>query len=470
MNLSFLDLAAVAFYFGLMAVVGVLTRRTKTFSEFAVGKHAVPAIMVFASLATTIVGPGFSIGFTGKSWGVGYVFYFLTLSYAVQVVLCGLYFAPRLSLERDCSSLGDVMRKRYGKFAQLLTGIVSVGLCVGFTAIMGKIGGAMLHAVSGWPMELCLIAVTGATALLTFTGGLRATVATEAIQFTFKCLIVPLMLFMALARSPDTLAALSTKASEMTEQAFSKMNGVQIFGIVLSFALGEVLLPPVANRALSAKSGSASRAGFLLAGGFVVAWLAVVATLGILAHGIVPAGTAGDDVFVTLGRSVLPAGVFGLLLAAMIAIIMSSQESVLNSSAVAFVRDIVQVYRPVSERATLRLAKVSTLCIAALAIFIAHYSPSIIDGLIMLYSIWAPTILVPLLVGLYVRRPRPLAGCLSILGGGGASLTWQLMKEPHGVPAIVVGLVVCSVCYAAGHALGRGHAVASLQPSQGLTP
>jgi SSS family solute:Na+ symporter len=154
-----------------MAILGVLTRRTKTFSEFAVGKHSVPAMMIFASLAATIVGPGFSIGITGKSWSMGYLFYYLTLPYALQIILVGLYFAPRLSQERDCNSLGDVMRKRYGRFTHLLTGIVSVGLCIGFTAVMGKIGGSMLNTVTGWPMEMCLISVTGATALLTFTGG-----------------------------------------------------------------------------------------------------------------------------------------------------------------------------------------------------------------------------------------------------------------------------------------------------------
>lgn len=464
MNLTPLDVAAVVFYFALMVALAFLTRRTKTFQEFAVGKHSVPTTMIFASLAATIVGPGFSIGVTGKGWGMGFLFYYLMLSYALQVILVGLYFAPRLSRERDCNTLGDVMRKRYGRFTQLLTGIISVGLCVGFTAIMGKIGGAMLHDVTAWPLGICIVAVTGVTALLTFTGGIRATIATEAVQFSLKSIVVPVMLLLAIVKSPHSLATVSGNAAALTAQAYAGMTGWQMFGISLSFALGEVLLPPYANRALAAKSEAASRSGFLMAGGFTVIWFAIVSALGIVAHGLIKGNPASDDIFITIGRAVLPSGVFGLLLATMVAIIMSSQESVLNSSAVAFVRDVVGIFFRLSESATLSLAKVSTLLIAALAIFVARYSPSIIDGLLVLYSLWAPTILLPLLLGLHLRNTKPLASWLSIIGGGAASLIWHLEKEPGGIPAIVVGLAVAGVMFALGHFIGTAAQSEQLKP------
>jgi len=455
MNLSPLDIAAVLLYFVLMGVLGYLTRRTKTFSEFAVGGRSVPATMIFASLAATIVGPGFSVGITNKSWDQGFLFYYLTVAFSIQILLTGLLFAPRLAQERDCNTLGDVMRKRYGRFTQLLTGILSVGLCIGFTAVMGKIGGAMLNGITGWPMPVCLVAVTGITALLTFAGGLRATIATEGLQFSLKAIIVPAMLLFAISKSSMPMAELSEKASSLTSDAFQGMTAWQLIGVAVSFAFGEILIPPYANRALAAKSVSASKKGFLFAGGFVIVWLAIVAALGIVAHGILPADTKPDDVFVALGRAVLPAGLFGLLLAAIIAIVMSSQESVLNSAAVAFVRDIVGIFASPGERATLLLAKGSTLVIAGAAIVAAQFSPSIIEGLLLLYSIWAPTILVALIAGLYIKNTRPLASWLSILGGAAVSLGWQFAKEPGGVPAILVGLAASMALYSIGHLLGR---------------
>ncbi len=455
MNLHPLDIASVAGYFILMGVLGYMTRRTKNFSEFAVGGRSIPPFMIFASLAATIVGPGFSVGITSKSWTMGFLFYLLTVTFAVQTLLTGLFFAPRLAMERDCNTLGDVMRKRYGRFSHLLTGILSVGLCIGFTAVMGKIGGAILQSITEWPMAVCIVAVTGATALLTFTGGLRATIATEGMQFSMIAIVVPVMLLISAGKSSVSIAELSAKANELTSVAFHGMTTWQLIGIAVSFALGEVLIPPYANRALSAKSVSASKAGFLLAGGFVIIWLAIVASIGIVAHGIIPAETKPDDVFVAVARAVLPAGFFGVLLATIVAIVMSSQESVLNCAAVAFVRDIVGIFVSPSEKAALLIAKLSTLGIAIIAILAAQFSPSIIDGLLLLYSIWAPTILVALIAGLYIKKTRPLASWLSILGGAAVSLGWQFAKEPAGVPAILVGLVASMILYAIGHAFGR---------------
>jgi SSS family solute:Na+ symporter len=455
MNLDPLDVIAVAGYFALMGVLGYLTRRNKTFREFAVGGHSVPATMIFASLAATIIGPGFSVGITSKSWGQGFLIYFLTVTFAVQTLLSGFLFAPRLAKERDCNTLGDVMRKRYGRFTQLLTGILSVGLCIGFTAVMGKIGGIILHGITNWPLVACIIAVTGTTALLTFTGGLRATIATEGVQFSLKAIIVPAMLLLAVQKSSVPLAELSARAGEMASTALGGMTAWQVIGIAVSFMLGELLIPPYANRALAAKSEAASKSGFLLAGGFVILWLAIVAALGIVARGVLPSDTSADDVFVAVGRAVLPPGVFGLLLATLVAIVMASQESVLNSSAVAFVRDIVTIFAAPGERVTLVLAKVSTLVIAALAIFVAQYAPSIIDGLLILYAIWAPSIIVSLVAALFLKNPKPLASWMSILGGAAVSLVWQLSNEPGGVPAILVGLAASLLLYAIGHQVGR---------------
>ena len=470
MNLHPLDIAAVAGYFALMGVLGYLTRRTKTFSEFAVGGRSVPSVMIFASLAATIVGPGFSVGITSKSWNQGFLIYFLTVTFAIQTLLTGLLFAPRLARERDCTTLGDVMRKRYGRFTHLLTGILSVGLCIGFTAVMGKIGGGILSNITGLPLPVCLVVVTTTTALLTFTGGLRATIATEGFQFSLKAIIVPVMVFLAVSKSSISLSELSDKASVLYDTALKGMTTWQVIGIAVSFALGEVLIPPYANRALAAKSDTASKTGFLLAGGFVVIWLAVVAALGIVAHGVIPADTKPDDVFVAVGRAVLPSGVFGLMLATLVAIVMASQESCLNSAAVAFVRDVVGIFTTPGDKVILVLAKVSTLVIAAIAILAAQFSPSIIEGLLLLYSIWAPTILVALIAGLFIKRTRPLASWLSILGGAAASLGWQYAKEPSGVPAILVGLAASTILYILGHAIGRpiDHEIGTIEPTNAV--
>jgi len=468
LGLSALDGAAIVGYFLLMGVLGILTRRNRTFKEFALGRQSIPAMMIFASLAATIVGPGFSFGFTTKGYETGFLFFFLCVTYAFQTIVTGVFLAPRLTRMRDCATLGDVMNKRYGKFAQFLTGVLSVGLLVGFTAIMGKIGGSMLHAITDWPLTACLILVTGTTALLTFAGGLRATIATEAMQFTMFSIIVPVVVLLAIWNSPVSVAEHAAKGWELTASGYEAMSALALFGIAISFLLGETLLPPYANRALAAKSTQGSTAGFVMAGVYTIIWLGVVAVLGVLAHSFVPDGTAADNVFVLMGKQLLPIGVYGILLAAVVGIVMSSQEAVLNSGAVAFVKDIVGVFGAQSEKRALFLGKAATLGIAVAAIYFAHFAPSIIDGLLILYSIWAPSILLPLIAALYGWRGGSVSGWLSMLMGAGVSMVWQLMlNEPAGIPAILAGLVGS----AAGYLVGMGfNTTTNMDPIKENTP
>lgn len=435
------DLFAISGYCIILLLLGYLTRRNKTFAEFALGQHALPTLMIFASLAATIVGPGFSIGFTEKGYTTGFLFFFLCLSYPLQTIMSGLFLAPRLTRQRDCATLGDVMNKSYGKLTQFLTGIISVGLLIGFTAIMGKIGGTMLHAVTEWPLLLCYTLVTGSTALLTFTGGVRATVATEAFQFSLFSSVVPVLVLVAFWNNPTPLAEISAKAWALTSSGFYATSTPVLLGIVVSFFLGEMLLPPYANRALAAQSDKSASSGFVLAGLYTVVWLGVVCVLGVLAQTALPVGTAPADAFLAMGKLFLPAGLYGLLLAAILAIIISSQEAVLNSGAVSFVKDIIGPIDAPTEKRALLLGKGATLVMAALAVYVAQFAPSIIDGLLILYSLWVPTIIVPLIGALYGWRVTPASGWLSILLGGGTSLVWQVqLHEPAGFPAILVGL------------------------------
>ena len=464
MGVAAFDLVGIIGYFAFVGIFAYLTRRTRTFSEFSLGGQKVPAVMIFSSLAATYIGPGYSVGFTAKAFTTGFAFWILALTYGFQTVLMGIYFAPRLAKNhRDCHTIGDVMAKHYGKFAQILTGIVSVGLCIGFTAVMGKIGGILLQEITGWHLSISIAIVTLFTAVYTFTGGLRAVVATEGLQFSLFSIIVPVMLVVAFLKSPGNAADLSGIASRLTSAGLSDLTGMQMLGIAISFLLGETLIPPYTNRALAAKTSEATRKGFIAAGIYAFIWLAIVACLGVVAHQYMPSDTNPDSVFIQMGKLLLPAGVFGLLLAALIAIVMSSQESVLNAGTVAVVRDIISVNRPLSDKLSLIIGRLGTILIAIIAVIVAGFSPSIIDGLLICYSVWAPSVLLPFLLALYLKKTSSLAGWLSIIMGAGTSILWQtILKEPAGVPAILVGLALSAAAYGFGHIFGQKNYPVSL--------
>jgi len=448
MTITGLDVVMIVAYFCAIGVFAYFTRRTRSFSEFSVARHSIPAAMIFASMCASYVGPGFAVGMTSRGFATGYVFYFLAMGFVLQTILVGIFIAPKLTSKfRDCYTVGDVMDRCYGPVAHLLSGIVSVGICIGFCSVMARIGGGMLSAITGWNLMLCIVLITGATALYTMTGGIRASIATDALQFGLFSIIIPVLLLIAVLKVPDS-SVVWAQAQALTSEGFDGFSTIQIVAILLSFLLGETLVPPYANRALASKGASESSRGFIFAGAYGIVWLAIVVTLGIFGHQFVAAGTAPDDVFVAMGSSLLPAGAFGLLLAALLAIVMSSQDSVLNAGAVSVVRDVIGFRKDMEDKPALLTGRWSTLFIAALAAIVARYSPGIIEGLLIIYSIWAPALLLPLLLGLFRRQTSHAAGVSSMLAGGLSSLIWQfVLNSPGEFPAILVGLSAGLIAY-----------------------
>jgi SSS family solute:Na+ symporter len=321
---------------------------------------------------------------------------------------------------------------------------------------MGKIGGQLFASVTGVSLPWSITIVTLFTAFYTFTGGIRAVIANDGIQFLWFCLIIPAMVLLAYFKCPVSISEVATKAAELTNAGFSGMTGMQILGVVVSFLLGETLIPPYVARALSATTEQASRKAFILAGCFAPIWLGLCAALGFFGYYYLAPGVAADDVFLGLGKQLLNPFFYGCLMAGVVAITMSSQEATMNSASVVFVRDIVGLRGNMSDKAQLLLGRAATLGCAGVAVIVAQFAPSIIDGLLICYSIWAPSLLLPFLLGLYVKNTKPMAGWLAMIAGGVVSIGWQtVLKEPLGIPAILVGLAASLLGWLIGQWLGK---------------
>jgi len=182
-------------------------------------------------------------------------------------------------------------------------------------------------------------------------------------------------------------------------------------------------------------------------------------SLGLVARSLVPGGTNEDHVLLRLVKAVMPMGGYVLLLAVMVSIIMSSLDSLLNAGAVAFTQDIVRPLRRVPDAAALDIGRAATIVIAAAAAVGAVAVPGIISGLLVCYTIWAPAILPALVLGLWLKRPRPLAGILSMIVGALVAILSQFVfSDVMQTPAIIPALAAALLAYAFGHWMGARRA------------
>ena len=449
------SVALVTGYIILLAVVAVRARAAREYAEFSLAKRSLPLALIFGSLCAAYVGPGFSIGFVGRGFESGLLFLLIGLAYSAQNILVGIFIAPRLRSLSDCHTLGDAIGRKYNRTCQIVAGIISVGLCLGFAAVMAKAGGVVVQDVFGIPKWIAIILIAIVTTLYTSFGGLQASVMTDALQFTLFTLLMPAILLFALfVPLNDGAAALTYELKAATAAGFQSTSWVQIVGLVAAFLLGETLIPPYANRALASKTTSASRNSFILAGLFSTVWFTVMIALGIVARAVVSPPVEEDRVLLVLVRTIMPVGGYALLLVALISVIMSSLDSLLNAGAVAFTEDVVRPIARISDRASLVCGRAATVGIAALAALAAVAVPSIINGLLICYTVWAPAILPVAVLGLWLKKPRPLAGILSMVTGVAAALLLQFVwRDAVEIPAILLALAAALAAYLIGHLL-----------------
>jgi len=450
-------MAVVAAYAAVLTFVAVRARAARRFSEFSLARRALPLALVFGSLCATYVGPAFSIGFVGKGFKSGFLFLGIGLAYAVQNILVGLLVAPRLRGLKDCHTLGDAIGQKYDRKCQIVAGIISVGLCAGFAAVMASAGGVVLSDIFGLTRWSSVTIVVGVTALYTTFGGLRASVITDAFQFTAFAILLPVMLlFVLLFHLDGSTATFAREASVATAGGLGSTSLIEIVGLVAAFLLGETLIPPYANRALASRTTRISRNGFVLAGVFSVVWFMVMIALGISARSIIPEGTVEDHVLLKLVESIMPAEGYMLLLVVLVSVVMSSLDSLLNAGAVAFTQDIVKPFAKLPDSTSLNVGRCATIVIALTAAAGAVAVESIIDGLLICYTIWAPAILPALIIGLWIKRPRPLAAIFSMGIGTLVAIMFQfIFPSAIEVPAIIPALGAALLAYVSGHWIER---------------
>jgi SSS family solute:Na+ symporter len=312
-----------------------------------------------------------------------------------------------------------------------------------------------------------VLIVVFVTALYTTSGGLRASVVTDAFQFSAFAILLPMALLLVLGfHLKGGSVAFIEQASASTTEGLSDTTPIELIGLLAAFLLGETLSPPYANRALASETTRVSRNGFVLAGLFSIFWFMVMISLGVAARTLLADDPGEDLILLNTVKLTMPPACYALLQVVLISVVMSSLDSLLNAGAVVFTQDIIKPFAGLPDPDALNIGRVATIIIAAVAAAGAVAVPSIISGLLSCYAIWAPAIPPTLIIGLWIKRPRPLAGFLSMSVGTAAAVIlwitlWLLFKyswpREIEIPPLVVipALGTALVAYIVGHWISK---------------
>ncbi len=385
---------------------------------------------------------GYTIGNAGKVYSAGLVYSFALLGFSLKEVLVALFIAPKMDRFRDCHSIGDIVEKSYGQSAKVFTGVLSLIVCGG---ILGAQVGAISSIISATlPINPTLGAVIALGILLAYAslGGMRAVVFTDALQFSILLIGIPLTFFVGLKAVGGWHVVRDTVPHDYLYFLSGKESWIFFVLLFITFIFGETLVPPYVQRLFMARSSTHTVKGTLASGLVSIPLFLICGGVGLVAY-TYNQNLPSNEAFTTVVSALLPVGIKGFVIAALLSIILSSAAGFLNAASIAFVNDIVKPFKKSSDKINfLALARISTLLVGLISIVFALTVTSVLDILLVAYNFWSPIILVPLVAAIFGFRCRPVDFYTGAMFGILGSLLWHYGFQDYlGISPILLGIV-----------------------------
>ncbi len=426
---TFLDGVVIIIF--LAAVTGLgfyyAGRGEKNFSEyFLAGRNVGWAAIGFSIFATNISSEHF-IGLAGSGASRGLAGGQFELIAVFILIILGWLIAP-IYLKSGVVTMPEFLEKRYDRTNRKLFAYFSIIIYI-FTKISFSLiaGGLLFYKIFGMGVYTSAILIVLLTGIYSIIGGAAAVIRTNV----FNAVVLILGAMVLTAFGLNAVGGFSGLEAKLPASYFSMFKGISdpdfpwtgilIGAPILAFwywCTDQYIIQNV----MSARSIGDARRGTLLAALLKVTPLFILVLPGLIAAALFPE-INGDEAFpVLITSSILPTGFKGLVIAGLLAAIMSSLASVFNVTATLFTNDFYKVKHPdASERELVLVGRLATAVIVFTAILsipmIRIISSQMYIYLQGLQAFISPPIVVIFLMGLLLKKASPKAALWTFIFG-----------------------------------------------------
>ncbi|MEM7587811.1 MAG: sodium/solute symporter [Acidobacteriota bacterium] len=384
-------MAIVVLYLGTIAGIGLwMSRGTATTGGYFVADRQVPRWVVGFTLMATLISSNTLVAHPAIVYQKGMILVpgFMVLPFVL--ILVAYYVVPFYRRVVGMSAY-EYIGRRFGLGGRLYT---SLGFLLERTFDLGVTlvtTAVAVNVMTGWELTSVILGIGLFTMAYTTLGGIRAVVWTDAIQGVLLIgggfLILLRLLFAPEAGAPFAVVGEAWRHGRFdlgsTEVSWQSLQGsgtptlwVFLFAMALQWSRRFICDQHMVQRYLLAKTDAEARRGTLLGALLSVPVLVLFNLIGALLFGFyqlapTAAPAIGDQILPHFIVHHLPAGVIGLMLAAILAASMSSMSSDLNSLATVLTRDYIQRFWPrLDDRRLLRLGRLMVSLCGLVAIWL----------------------------------------------------------------------------------------------------
>lgn len=475
MSLELIDIVIVAGYaLSLIAVASIVSRekggRKKDTADYFLAGKSLPWWAIGASLIAANISAEQIIGMSGSGYAIGLAIASYEWLAAITLIVVGKFFLP-IFLKRGIYTMPQFLEQRFGTGVKYVMSVFWLGIYVfvNLTTILW-LGATAINTLTGADMMIGMVLLAMFAAAYSLYGGLKAVALTDIIQVVL--LVIGGALITAITLGEVGSGSIAQGFARLTQEfpdhfhmILSKDNPQYANLPGLSVILGGMWVMHfsywgfnqyIIQRALGAKDVAEAQKGIIFAAFLKVIMPFIIVVPGIAAVALAPDLAKPDQAYPEMMKLV-PAGVRGVIFAALIAAIVSSLGSMMNSISTIFTMDL---YRPLfgagkTERQLVGVGRATSFAALIVALLVARPLLAGADQVFQFIQeftgFFTPGIVAIFLLGMFVRRATELGAIAAVLSSFALSLAFKLLAPS--MPFIDrVGLVFLS-CLAIGAAL-----------------
>lgn len=433
-SLSYLDIAIILIYFGIILWIAKWASKTKSDSGSAVdyflaGKNS-GWLVIGASLFASNIGSEIILGVSGAGARGNMPMANFEIIASLVLILLGWVFVP-FYLRTGVYTMPEFLEKRYSKACRSYLSVISILAYVITKISLIIFAGALVFETIGIPFWTGAIITIIATGFYTVLGGLKAVIYTDMVQ-AFILLIgtIAVTAFGLYALGGwdhmiDVITTASVQEGNPPKADFFNLwrpmadteypwTGM-LFGAPILGVWYWCTDQYIVQRTLSAKDVNNARKGALFAGYLKLLPVFIFFIPGVIAYALLQEGAINfsmenaDQALPAMINGFLPSGLKGLAIAGLLAALMSSLSSAFNSSSTLLTIDFYQKYKPdATQKDLVRFGRIATIALVIVSLGWIPFMKSLMGGGIFHYlqSVQAyisPPIAAVFLFGLFYK-------------------------------------------------------------------
>jgi SSS family solute:Na+ symporter len=429
-----ITLVVIGIYFIALILFGIFVHKSKNASDFSTAKKSLGALSIASGLVMTHYGGGFILG--GAELGYEYGFYGLAygIAAALGVLFLGLFLAKKISkLNGTITTVpAFLFRKYHDKKLFYLAAILSIMALVAIAS--AQLFAAMkIFSALNIPVRISSILITVIVCLIAMKGMVALTKSGQ-----YNLIIASIGAIFAIG------LAFKIPATVTNPVVFSSMPISNFLWILIPTVLYTMIGQDFHQKLYSAKSYFAAKTACIFASVILL----------LLSFFPVIIGMKSKSLFVIAASEAMPKFILysmpsvfkGLFIAAILAAVIGSAQSVINAAATQVCEDMFS-FKKISDKARGRIGAISAILISIIAFILTLLSSSIVNNIILAYTFYTASMFVPVIAAFTLKKSLLSSKNIFILAliGLFISIVFELGFMKTTIPSIIISVVITSI-------------------------